>query len=222
MTATAKQTIQPPRRTVHAPRLSTKAVGNPNTITLDEKILNSIPGYDQKEERLLLGWLGGTATQVHINRRANITGDGVTEWRGLKGDFQAIPLDHDYSIVKSGLLYLPESMMPAFENHFQPDDDTGKSKIAAAAVRLAFAVYAHKATNPRGYEWLFESIMEVEAVPDALSHMQTIMATAGALPAPASVPALPAPEEAPASIGDAAAELPDNSKSKARAKARAE
>lgn len=198
-----------PRKTVHAPRLAAKAVGNPNLITLDEKILSGIPGYDAKQERLLLGYLGGTATSIHINRRANVAGDGVTEWRGLKGDFQAIPLDHDYSIVKSGLLYLPESMMPAFENHFQPDDDTGKSTVNAASVRFAFAVYAHKATNPRGYEWLFESELEVEAVPDALSHMTEIMHKAGA------ILALPAPSAAEV-------ELPDNTKSRARAKARAE
>jgi hypothetical protein len=178
---------QPPheRRVTHSPRLAVKHVGNPNLITLDDKQLSEFPGYDAENQRILLGWIGGEARAINVNKRAKASGDGVDIWRGLKGQFQAIPLDERFAISASGVLYLPDSLMGIFESHFDADDD-GKSRNNAPACRFSFAVYAGKATNPRGYEWLFEKEGEVEEVPDALSHMAHLLGgpKVKALPAP--------------------------------------
>jgi hypothetical protein len=163
-----------PRRITHAPRLAVKAVGNPNLITLDDKQLSEFPGYDAENQRILLGWLGGEARSINVNKRAKVAGDGVEIWRGLKGQFQAVPLDTRFHITASGILYLPDAMMGIFESYFDADED-GKSRADVTALRFSFAVYAGKATNPRGYEWLFEKEGEVEEVAPALAHMQHLI-----------------------------------------------
>lgn len=127
-----------------------KSVGNPKAITMDEN--------KDKNEMLLgriIGVITGTVT------RKDPTGE--KEYKGLKGDFLATSQNTNVEPSRSGICYLPDfAQQPLIGRYEGPEADRPKGPV-----KLAVDVYAIKASNPQGYSWKLQPLIEATELEQA-------------------------------------------------------
>lgn len=104
------------------------------------------------ENKLLLGTIMGIARDIKISKAA----DGMTEFKGLKGEFEAVPADAERPTVKSGVTFLGDAFQADIVAMLEAED--GPESVA-----FAFEVYAVKAKNPAGYSWALAPLLKAEA-----------------------------------------------------------
>lgn len=143
-----------------------KSCGNP-------KLITTLPENDPRKE-IKLGRVIGLIRGVAV--RKDPTGEKIVAL-GLKGTFRSTPdaatqaefkqTDTSYD---SGILYLPDYVqdeiialyhdMPSLKNNIVKDSPNPP----AAPITLAVDVYTIKATNPQGYSWKFQPVLEATEV----------------------------------------------------------
>lgn len=141
-----------------------KDAGNP------KKIVNLPEG----ENQMLLGTVIGIADGIKISKAA----DGMTEHKGLKGQFEVTPADATLDVVRSGVAFLGESFQADIVKLLEAEDGPD-------SVSFGFEIYVVKATNAAGYSWAYRPLMAAsEADPLAALRNQLIKPSAPALAAP--------------------------------------
>lgn len=143
-----------------------KSVGNP-------KLITTLPEADPRKE-IKLGRIMGLIRGVAV--RKDPTGEKIVAL-GLKGTFRAIPdaatqteFKQTDAATDSGILYLPDYVqdeiialyhdMPSLVNNIVKDS----AAPPKAPITLAVDVFTIKATNPQGYSWKFQPVLEATEV----------------------------------------------------------
>lgn len=137
-------------------KLVFKDLGNPKTVDF-EKL-----GTD----KFLLGTIVGIATATVTKKAA----DGLSEFTGLKGNFEGIPADPTRDTIQSGVAFLGEAFQSPIEALLNGDENNDPVE----SVKMAFELYVTKAANPQGYSWALKPL--TEATPnDPLAELRALM-----------------------------------------------
>lgn len=160
---------------------------------------NAVKSADMGPKRLLgqaddvrqffLGTLVGIANGFHEQE------DPADEARvmvGLRGAFRWIDSDEKINILQGPILWVPPSLHDPVaevlkpllyqqddEGNFITDEHGGFKPIRGARpqVNVAFKVYTIRASNPQGYTWLFEPLIQPSA--DDADPLSRLMAQVG-------------------------------------------
>ena len=108
-------------------------------------------------DNLLLGTIIGSADGIKIAKGA----DQMTEFKGLKGTFECIPVDPERNTVRSGVLFLGEAFQADIVGLLEGENPPSR-------VDFGFEVYSVKAKNPAGYSWALKPLIKAEAATDPL------------------------------------------------------
>jgi len=103
-------------------------------------------------EQLLLGTIIGSATGIKLSKGA----DGITEFKGLKGTFEATPSDPERDIIRSGVAFLGDAFQADIVALLESDNPP-------ESVAFAFEVYSVKATNAAKYSWALRPMISASA-----------------------------------------------------------
>lgn len=153
------------RNTVVKSKVVAKDAGNP------KKIVN----LPENENQMLLGTVIGIADGIKISKAA----DGMTEHKGLKGQFEVTPADPAADIVRSGVAFLGESFQADIVKLLE--DENGPDSVS-----FGFEIYVVRATNAAGYSWAYRPLMAAsEADPLAALRNQIIKPAVAQIAAPA-------------------------------------
>lgn len=120
------------------------------------------------ENTLLLGTIMGIARDIKISKAA----DGMTEFKGLKGEFEAIPADPERAVVRSGVTFLGDAFQSDIVALLEAED--GPDNVA-----FGFEVYSVRAKNPAGYSWALKPLLKASAA-DPLAALRAEIASAKA------------------------------------------
>ena len=151
-----------------------------------------IGGADPSVQKLLLGYLAGQGLGLVEAKGA----DGEEVFTGMKGTFEARLVDGDgnlIEIVRSGKAFITspfgDQFISALTDVVNPK--TGELEVEAAkSVEFAYAVYVARASNPNGYSWMLEPLMEMKAENDPLAGLKKLLP-----PTVSGLPQLEAPKE---------------------------
>lgn len=124
----------------------------------------STPG----EDLVLLGYILGQATGVHVQRR---TAPNGTEqlWHGLKGDFEGMPSDPRRSAHRAPICYLPEHIHETIAQELETEN-------GPKSVDFAFEVAVRKdAKSSAGFVWLYSVIASPKPSQDRLAHLKQLL-----------------------------------------------
>lgn len=115
-------------------------------------------------DRQMVGTIMGKASDILVRSSP----DGAREFRGLKGNFEAIPVDGSETLVSS-ICYLPDWVQPQIEALLF-DMNTGE-RTNVPSVGFGFEIYLTRANNPQKYSWELVP-MRAPAADDPLADLR--------------------------------------------------
>lgn len=140
-----------------------------------------LPAKPDSVRELLLGRLIGEANGTFLV--PDPSGSDKEPFEGIKGAFQFTDAE-DGRVLQAPKLWAPDMIAEPVKNLLR-DPETGE--VRAAAVEIAFDIYAVRSSAPLGYTWKAEPVFEPEeASPNDPIARIAARAAALALPAPES------------------------------------
>lgn len=140
-------------------------------ITLTDFRPDRIKAEKEDVRRMLLGTLIGRATGI-VTRTSP---DKTTKFEGLGGDFEMHVIGDD-GPASSGVLFMPDTFTNPIIGMLSDEVDKSSGEIikpGAAAVILAYKVFAVRANNPQGRSWELEAISDPKAE-EPVDHLSAI------------------------------------------------
>lgn len=114
-----------------------------------KKVSSNMP---ESVSTVVVGTIYGTCNDINVRASA----DGLKEFEGLKGTFEAVPADKAIEPTQSSICYLPEFAQPLVRDVVMALDADGNR--VNKAVKFGFEVSIERATNPQGYSWALRPI----------------------------------------------------------------
>ena len=145
----------------------------------DPRLIATLP---ENQNKLVLGSIIGSATDI-ITRTSD-QGEVLT---GLRGSFEAMPMDEKKDVVRADTLWLQSSATKMITDVLMD----AEGNIASGGVKFGFEVAVVKATNPLGYTWSLQPMIK-PAADDPLNTLRAQLLSGSVVPA---APALEKPKE---------------------------
>lgn len=98
--------------------------------------------------------------------------DGMTQYEGMVGQFEAIPLDGDAKVIRSGICYLGSYQSPITAVLKQQAGPDGKGQVTGVSFAYEVAIFK----TEKGVEWRMRPIGEPESLDPLASTRERITA----------------------------------------------
>lgn len=128
-------------------KLVLKDIGNPK---------KAAASFSETVKKVPLGIIIGIADKKITRKAAN----GIDFFEGLGGTFEGRPADETADTVQSGVCFLPEGIQNTMFAQLVTTDDEGREVSTGAQIQFAYRVSVVEASNPQGYSWSFEPLLE--------------------------------------------------------------